>query len=231
MYSEDELLPLSALQHVLFCERRAALICTERLWEDNVSTVEGNLIHERAHREEMENRSNIRIVRGLWLRSLRLGIYGKADVVEFRLMEKGEEKDDIYLTGRMPVWQPFPVEYKRGRIRSEVSFEVQLCAQGICLEEMLGVEVSSGALYYGKTRRRMELKFDVTLRETTEAAASRLHEIVNSGVTPRAWLQKKCRYCSMNELCLPKLSIGTKNVRNYLMQATHNREEANETPP
>jgi CRISPR-associated exonuclease Cas4 len=216
MYAEDELLPISSLQHLLFCERRAALVCLEGLWEDNISTTEGSLLHERTHQPETESRNDLRIARGLWLRSLRLGLYGKADVVEFRILDADDKNQGIALTGELGFWSPYPVEYKRGRLRSEASFEIQLCAQGLCLEEMLGIKVASGALYYGKTRRRMEINFDKALRERTESAALRIHEIFDSRITPDASPRPKCRFCSLNSLCLPKISRGRKSIRRYL---------------
>lgn len=228
VYTEDELLPISMLQHLQFCERRAALVYLEGLWQDNVSTAEGELLHERTHQAETENRNDLRIVRGLWLRSLRLGLCGKADVVEFRLLENDDDKKGITLAGMPGLWRPFPVEYKRGRLRREASFEVQLCAQGLCLEEMLEIELISGALYYGKTHRRQEIQFDKFMRERTEAAALRIHQLFSSGITPKAQPQPKCRFCSLNSLCLPKIAKGHKSVRSYMMQATA-PEEVNET--
>lgn len=219
MYAEDELLPISSLQHLLFCERRAALVCLEGLWEDNISTAEGSLLHERTHQAETESRDDLRIARGLWLRSLKLGLYGKADVVEFRILDVHDKGQGIALPGTPGLWSPYPVEYKRGRLRSETSFEIQLCAQGLCLEEMLGIKVASGALYYGKTRRRMEIDFDKSLRERTEAAALRIHEIFDSGITPIASPKPKCRFCSLNGICLPKIGRGRKSVRGYIKQA------------
>jgi CRISPR-associated exonuclease Cas4 len=209
MYSEDDLLPISALSQLAFCERRAGLILLEGLWEDNVFTAEGSLLHEQSHQSLAESRQNCRVVRGLWLRSFKLGVYGRADVVEFQRHQAE--------TGQ---WQPFLVEYKRGRLRHETSFEVQLCAQAICLEEMLGIEVKSGAIYYGKTRRRLEIEFGKELREKTITMAERLHELVASGRTPAAVFRRKCRACSMREVCLPTAMSPKKSVRRYLRQAT-----------
>jgi len=228
MYSEDDFVPVSALQHVLFCERRAALILLEGLWEDNVSTAEGNLLHERAHQAETESRDTLVIVRGLWLRSFRLGLYGKADIVEFHLLDDDNRSSGASLAGKSGLYRPFPVEYKRGRLRSELSFEIQLCAQALCLEEMLGTKVVSGALYYGKTRRRKEIRFDEPLRNRTESAALRVHEIVESGITPRVRRQKKCNFCSLNAQCLPEATGVRKSVTRYLAQASS--EEKDETP-
>ena len=150
IYSEDDLLPVSALQHLTFCERQCALIHIEQLWSENIFTAQGRVMHERVHSETSENRRNVRIELGMPLRSLRLGLIGKADVVEFHRQPNG-------------MWQPFPVEYKRGKPKLNNCDKVQLCAQAICLEETLGVSISSGALFYGKDRRRADVEFNETL--------------------------------------------------------------------
>ena len=160
MYEEDELLPLSALQHLIFCERQCALIHVEQAWADNRFTVEGEHLHDRVHDAGGESRGDIRIARGLALRSLRLGLSGIADVVEFhRVTEAG------ILLPRVPgCWKPFPVEYKRGRPKRDRCDEVQVCAQAICLEEMLAAYVPNGALFYGATRHRFDVAFDQEIR-------------------------------------------------------------------
>ncbi len=230
MFSEDDLLPLSALQHLLFCERRAALVHIERLWEENIFTAEGVHLHERVHGQSpVEARNQIRIARGLIVRSLRLGLSGKLDMVEFHQLASAPEKrparpegilsDGVSLTGAAGYWRPFPVEYKRGRLRREESYEVQLCAQALCLEEMLGVVVSSGAIYYREPRRRIEIAFEVSLRDETERAAKRLHILVNSGVTPSARYEKKCKSCSLIEQCLPKALSSRKIVQGYIARS------------
>jgi len=224
MYSEDDLLPISALSQLVFCERRAGLILLEGLWQDNVFTAEGSLLHEQTHQGSVENREGWRLVRGLWLRSFKLGVYGRADVVEFQGVQ-AERGSTPPPGGEMGQWQPLLVEYKRGRLRHEASFEVQLCAQAICLEEMLGIEVRSGVIYYGKTRRRLEIELGKELREKTIAASERLHEIVASGRTPRAVYCPKCRACSMREVCLPTAMSPKKSVRRYLRQATETEYE------
>ena len=145
MYSEDDLLPISALQHLTFCRRQCALIHIEQLWVDNIFTAQGNVLHERVHDEKRESRRDVRLEHGMPLRSLRLGLVGKGDVVEFHRDVSGKS------------WRPFPVEYKRGRNKEEECDRVQLCAQALCLEEMLGVGAASGAIYYGKDRRRVEV--------------------------------------------------------------------------
>ena len=212
-YSEDDLIPVSALADFTFCERRAALHFIERVWEDNLFTAEGTILHERVDDESAsETRGNLRIARSVWLRSLVLGLVGKADVVEFHKTELGGVK----LEGASGLWLPFPVEYKRGYLRPERSFEIQLCAQALCLEEMLGGNIPSGAIFYGKTRRRMDVVFDKALRTETEEAAKKVHKLIESGSTPPPEYSAKCKKCSLVELCLPKASS---KANNYLAKA------------
>lgn len=200
MYSEDALLPISALQHLLFCKRQCALIHIERLWAENRLTVEGKHLHKKAHEGPDERRGGVRIVRGLALRSLRLGLVGNADVVEF---PDPPMSDVPSLVPNPQPLIPNPIEYKLGQPKKDDSDRVQLCAQALCLEEMLGVHVSQGALFYGKSRRRLAVAFDEALRQRTEAAARELHELVESSVTPRAVREPKCDACSLFNLCLP----------------------------
>ena len=218
-YSEDDLLPLSALQHLLFCERQCALIHIEQLWVENLYTAEGRIMHERVDSGRSESRGDVRLASGLLLRSLRLGLSGKADVVEFH-REAGEAEG--FHPGS-PLWRPFPVEYKRGRPKKELWDKVQLCAQAMCLEEMLGIEVPKGALFYGKTRRRVDVVFDADLRRETEHAALRLHALVTSGVTPPANYDDQCEACSFMSLCLPKVTTGSRSVVRYLAEAMRDR--------
>lgn len=208
MFTEDELLPISALQHLSFCERQCALIHIEQLWSENRLTTEGKLLHERVHEADAETRDGIRTVRGLRLRSLRLGLVGVADVVEFHRGGCGGLRD---LPGR-----PFPVEYKRGKPKPDACDELQLCAQAICLEEMLEVEIPAGALFYGLSRRRHDVAFDGVLRTATEEAARRLHELVRGGVTPPAAYEKKCQQCSLLETCMPKVTAGSRSAEKYV---------------
>lgn len=207
MFSEDDLLPISALQHLVFCERQCALIHIEGLWEENVLTAQGRVLHEKVHNDdEGEVRAGVRIARGLRLRSLRLGLSGVADVVEFDLGGAGP-----------PV--PFPVEYKRGRPKPDDCDLAQLCAQALCLEEMLGVAVLAGAIFYGKPRRRLEVAIDEALRARTEALAGQLHALISSGRTPLVPYQKKCDSCSLLSLCLPRVTGGRQSARHYLQHS------------
>ncbi|MBI5308065.1 MAG: CRISPR-associated protein Cas4 [Planctomycetes bacterium] len=202
-HAEDDLIQLSALQHLVFCERQCALIHIEQVWTENVFTAEGRIMHDKADSNKYESRGNVRIDYSVPLRSLRLGLIGKADVVEFH------KKDD-------GTWHPFPVEYKRGKPKIDDCDKVQLCAQAICLEEMLNVEIPEGSLFYGQTRRREDVVFDNALRMETEETARKVHELIESGVTPRAEYSKKCKQCSLLELCMPRIS---RKASKYLQTA------------
>lgn len=209
MFNEDDLLPISALQHVVFCDRQAALIHVERLWTENEHTVEGQHAHERVHESGGDSRGDLRIVRALSLRSMALGLSGIADVVEFHRGESG-----ALLPGRTGLWRPFPVEYKKGKPKRHRADEVQLCAQALCLEEMFATPVPAGALFYLKTKRRKGVVFDEVLRTATMDAASRFREIVMLRQTPAASWGPKCRQCSLIDDCRPR--AAEKSARRYL---------------
>ncbi len=185
---EDGLVPISALQHWLFCPRQCALIHLEQIWTEDVATAEGRLLHEKVDAGRPETRPGVRIVRSLMLSSRALGVSGRSDVVE--------------LHGRPP--QPFPVEYKRGRPKSHRADAVQLCAQAICLEEMFGTDVPRGALFYGQIRRRTEVAFDADLRALTARAAAAVREMFATGRTPPPHFTPGCRRCSLAEHCAPE---------------------------
>lgn len=211
MYNENDLLPLSALQHLLFCDRQCALIHIEQIWVENIYTAEGRIMHERVDSGRSETRGDVRLAFSLPLRSLRLGLVGKADVVEFH-REQGDDGNK----SSTDIWRPFPVEHKRGRPKKELWDKVQLCAQALCLEEMLTIEVPDGALFYGKTRRRVDVVFDADLRRETKETAIRLHDLFESGQTPPPVLKSVCETCSFLEICLPHALERPKTVRNYL---------------
>jgi CRISPR-associated exonuclease Cas4 len=215
MYNEDDLLPISALEHLMFCERQAALIHIEQQWSENRFTAEGHALHDRAHNPATETRGDIRIARSLRLRSLALGLSGQADVVEFhRLPVTGGGLCLPDVKGR---WAVFPVEYKRGHQRPEIAFAVQLCAQAICLEEMLHTTLTGGALFYGKSQHRQEIAFDLPLRQQTIDAAVRLHELIDSARTPPALANARCSACSLADVCLP--AAPNNKVDTYLTTA------------
>jgi len=202
MTSALDLLPLSALQHLLYCERQCALIHVEGVWVENRFTAEGRLLHERSDAGGTEVRGDVRIARGLGLRSERLGLIGRADVVELHRVA-GEGSEGVALPGVEGRWRPVPVEYKRGRAKKGSEDRVQLCAQGLCLEEMLGVDIPEGALFYGKTRRRKDVEFDRALREETERAARRVHELVAAASVPPPVADERCERCSLLDVCMP----------------------------
>jgi len=187
---EDALFPLSALQHYLFCPRQCALIHVEQVWADDGATVEGRIMHERVDTGPPDRRAGVRTVRGMAIRSLALGVAGKADAVEFH--------------GKGVAAQPYPVEYKRGRPKAHRADEVQLCAQAVCLEDMLGVPVPEGALFYGETRRRLVVDFDAELRALTARVAASVRAMISAAHTPAPRYQPACKRCSLQDLCEPK---------------------------
>lgn len=187
-YSDDQLLPLSALQHYLFCPRQTALIHLEQAWADNRFTAEGNVLHDKAHDGHDESRPGVRITRSLPVVSRRLGISGQCDIVEF------------HADGTV-----VPVEYKRGKPKSHDADETQLCAQAMCLEEMLGVSIAEGFLFYGQQKRRTTVAFDAGLRELVETTTHALHELIAARITPPAeYDARRCDACSLIEFCQPK---------------------------
>ena len=202
-YTEDDLIQLSSLQHYVFCPRQCALIHIEQIWDENRLTAEGRIMHERVHEADRESRGKVRIEYGVPVRSLRLGLIGKADVVEFHQLP-GDR------------WQPFPVEYKRGKPKPDDCDRVQLCAQAMCLEEMLAVEVPSGALFYGKIRRRQDVVFDESLRRKAEETAQKARALIESGKTPPPVFGKRCKSCSLVAECLPKTIEKKPSVGRYL---------------
>jgi CRISPR-associated exonuclease Cas4 len=200
----DDPIPLSALQHHLFCPRQCALIHVERLWAENALTAEGRLAHEAVHVPKGERRKGVKVVTSIPLRSTALGLAGVADAVELHAAPGG---------GLVP----FPVEHKRGRPKAHRADEVQLCAQALCLEEMLGVPVPAGALFYGKTRRRQDVAFDPELRALTVRAAAEVRALVASGRTPPArYDPARCDSCSLIEICRPKALEKPRRVATWL---------------
>jgi CRISPR-associated exonuclease Cas4 len=218
MFSEDDLLPLSALQHLGFCPRQCGLIHLEGAWSENRLTAEGRSMHDKVHRLQTESRPGIRIARALRLHSFTLGLSGQADVVEFHELPDGSVCG-VPLEGSRKQWQPMPVEYKHGSPKASHCDIVQLCAQAICLEEMLGAKIEVGALFYGKPRRRQEVVFTGELRCETEELATMLHSLVKSGRTPTAKYEKKCDSCSLLALCMPKVTGAKKDIKLYLAKA------------
>jgi CRISPR-associated exonuclease Cas4 len=212
MYAEEDLRPISALQHLAFCERQCALIHLDQIWEENRLTAEGRILHERVHERGSESRVERIIVRGLAIRSLEFGLVGVADAVEF-LRCRDPDTAAVCLPDTFGRWRPFPVEYKRGRPKRGRYDEIQLCAQALCLEEMLETVIPSGALYYGKTRRRAAVSFDENLRGTTRDFARQLHHLLSSARLPAADPGPKCKRCSLKTDCLPTVSGSSSSRR------------------
>lgn len=206
MYAEDDLLAISALQHVLFCERQVALIHLEQLWEENRFTAEGRILHERVDVEHHENRRLFRQEFGMALRSLEHGLIGKADLVECWLGTDGK------------IAKAAPVEFKRGADKENDCDRVQLCAQALCLEEMLGIPVALGQFYYLKDHRRTTVELDANLRQRTVDSIRQLRSIITKKSTPPGiYSKKKCDTCSLYDLCMPKSAgNGGKRIDRYI---------------
>jgi CRISPR-associated exonuclease Cas4 len=185
-----EPIPISALQHAVYCLRQAALIHLERLWQDNRFTAEGHVLHAVADKAGSRKVRGVRRVMALPIASRRLHLAGVADMVEFLMHDGGET--------------PFPVEYKRGKPKQHQADEVQLCAQALCLEEMTGRPVPEGALFYAETKRRVVVAFDDDLRRLTQATAEALVGVFRTERTPApTHLKQRCRACSLKKLCRP----------------------------
>lgn len=209
-YSEEDYLQLSGIQHFAFCRRQWALIHIENQWVENERTVDGIIMHEKAHSGDVESRGDAVIMRALRVFSATLGVSGECDVVEFN-----RNADGISLNGHDGLWQPYPVEYKRGKPKEHNADEMQLCAQAMCLEEMLCCTIPCGALFYGEPRRRTEVEFTPELRRAVEDSLNEMHDYYKRGYTPKAKLRKGCSACSLKEICLPKMA-QRKSVAAYV---------------
>ncbi len=202
MFTEDDFIQLSALQHYVYCPRQCALIHVEDVWQENVYTVRGDILHEKVDTDTYESRGTLKTVRGLKIHSFRLGISGRCDVVEFRRASDGAD-------------EPMPVEFKSGEPKDDISDKVQLCAQALCLEEMLNASVKHGAFFYGKIRRRVQVEIDEELRKQTEEIIASVRELITSKSTPGAEYAAKCRNCSLEPVCMPK-AMNDRKLKLYL---------------
>lgn len=213
MYSEEDYLMLSGIQHFAFCRRQWAIIHIEQQWAENYRTTAGELMHKKAHDEgSFEKRGNLLIVRGMRIASHELGVSGQCDVVEFHQDEAGVE-----LFGYDGKWHPVPVEYKRGTLKENNADELQLCAQAVCLEEMFQTNISEGYLFYGENRHRSRVEFTDSLRQEVKKMTKEMHELFGKGYTPNVKPTKRCKACSLENLCVPKLQKAMK-VREYIEQ-------------
>ncbi|MGN0846122.1 MAG: CRISPR-associated protein Cas4 [Kiritimatiellia bacterium] len=218
--ADDELVMLSALQHYLFCPRQCALIHVESVWSNNYLTMSGRVLHDRVDRVGGETRGDVHFATSLRLVSHRLGLTGVADKVEFRRVDQPKDEAgcvvSVRLPGRAGYWRPRPVEYKRGRPKEHRADEVQLCGQALCLEEMLGVTIPRGDLFYGATRRRVEIAFDEELRRLTQDTANYVRELFRNGVTPPPIPDGKCEACSLRDQCRPEETSTGQSARRWL---------------
>lgn len=197
-----EPLQLSGLQHYAYCPRQWALIHLEQQWQENDRTADGRIFHTRAHDgPEHELRGDLLLIRALRVHSDKLGISGSCDIVEFH-----RQDDGVSLPGYEGNWQPYPVEYKRGEPKEGNADRLQLCAQAMCLEEMLVCDIPEGSLYYGEIRRREVVRLDASLRAEVTAALEDMHRYYHAGYTPKAKPTKGCNACSLRDLCLPRLA-------------------------
>ena len=213
-YKEEDFLQLSGLQHFKFCRRRWALIHIENQWAENYRTIDGSILHQNAHDSQFrESRGDRVITRGVSIHSSLLGVSGQCDVLEYHREDTG-----IPLAGKEGLWQPYPVEYKRGCRREDTGDALQLCGQAMCLETMLCCDVPEGALYYGEIRRRERVVFTPELRSQVKDLLAQMHDLYQRGYTPKVKPTKSCNACSMKELCLPKL-MKNRSVSAYLKDA------------
>jgi len=211
-YQLEELLALSGIQHFCYCRRQWALIHIERQWQENVLTVEGKLLHDRSDDPLFsEVRNGVIVARAMPVASYRLGLFGVCDVVEFTPSLNG-----VSLHGREGTFQPAAVEYKRGRKKQDKSDEVQLCAQSLCLEEMLSANIPYGYLYYGETRRRVEVVLTNELRELVFKMSKEMHAYFDRGHTPRVKTSRACKSCSLEDICLPELQGKVTSASHYI---------------
>jgi len=219
-YPPDEHLPLSGIQHFVFCRRQWALIHIERQWQENALTAEGRIQHRRADDPFFtEKRGDLVIARSVPVASATLGLTGVCDVVEFHRSPEG-----VQLPGREGFYLPIPVEYKRGRPKSHRADEAQLCAQAICLEEMLAVDIPEGYLFYKRTQRRQHVVFTNDLRALVRKAAAEMHAYFRRGYTPKVKPTKACRSCSLADICLPDLQNRRLTATAYIQHHLEGEE-------
>lgn len=190
-WDETEVVMISALQHHSYCPRQCALIHVEKVFDENIYTLRGQRVHERAHDSAGSLEDGVRVERGLSLFSDRLGLIGRSDIVEFRTGEA-----------------PYPVEYKSGPRRGSTHDDIQLCAQAMCLEEMLGCGVPRGAVYHHASRRRREVVFDDELRSLTEETVHAVRRLLATSIVPPPVADARCPKCSLYDACMPFALAG-----------------------
>lgn len=200
-YEEEDFLLLSGIQHFAFCKRQWALIHIEQQWQENLRTVEGEILHENAHDNTLaEKRGDLIISRGMRVFSYSLGITGTCDIVEFH-----KDPEGVNIFGRDGTYKPVPVEYKRGKPKENDSDVLQLCAQVMCLEEMLLCKIPEAFLFYGEIKHRLKIILDEGLRERVKTMTKEMHDLYEKRYTPKVKPSKSCKACSLTEICIPRL--------------------------
>ena len=213
-YREEEWLDIAGIQHFLFCRRQWALIHIEQQWQENLRTVEGQIVHEKCHDGSLhESRGDLLVARALRISSAKLGVSGISDVVEFH-----REKTGARLHGQEGFWRPVPVEYKRGKTKDGEEDVSQLVLQALCLEEMLRCHIPVGYLFYDEIHRRQKVEITQDLRDFVLHTLAEMHKEYSRRMTPKVKVTKKCRNCSLKDLCLPKLE-KTVDVSDYYAAA------------
>ena len=216
MHTEDEMLMLSGIQHFMFCPRQWALIHIEQQWAENKLTTEGQILHRNVDNPFYRQKNgDVITLRSLHIASKQLGLYGITDAVE--LIPADSSENTITHNRYKGYWKPYPIEYKRGRQKPDERDEVQLTAQAMCLEEMYGIRIPSGAIYYDEVKHRETNLFSDSLRGTTIQCAKQMHEVFHSGTLPRATKQQHCKNCSLVDICMPEISNCTL-ARTYLIK-------------
>ncbi len=216
MYTEDDFIQLSALQHYVFCPRQCALIHVEDVWRENLFTVRGSILHEKVDTDSCETRGTVKTVRGLRIHSFRLGITGRCDVVEFCHVKEGYlQQRASSVEGNLHYGEVLPVEFKSGQPKDDLSDKVQLCAQVFCLEEMLNTTIKDGAFFYGRIRRRVRVEITDDLRRQTEETIAAVREIVSGTVVPSVRYTEKCKHCSLEVVCQPR-AMNERKLASYM---------------
>ncbi len=225
MFCDDEWVPISALAHYSFCPRRVSLIYIENLWQDNQWTVEGRILHETTDQETKKTSRGIRYIRSLRIYTPEDGLYGVADVVEFTRTDgefshqaKNFSFEGIPLPNTPGRWVPVPIEFKRGKTRTDESYEVQLCAQALCLEYKFNLEIPFGYLYFGESGQRKIIPLTSTLRLLTRQITEATRKILMSEKNPEPKWSSKCKECSLESLCIPKMSKSL-SVEDYIRRS------------
>lgn len=222
MYLEDDYLMISGIQHFVYCRRQWALIHIEDKWIENYFTADGRVIHNRVHQQGIQDiRNGVLTIRGLNVSSAKYGISGTCDAVEFLPVNDG-----ITLHGRDGLWQPLPVEYKRGRSKINNCDRLQVTAQAVCLEEMFSCVIDHGFIFYKETRRREKVEITAEMRDELTKALEEMHSYYRRGYTPRVKPSKKCEKCSLSSECMPSLLRSEENVDAYIRRHMEESENA-----